>query len=374
MKQFFAVCALLAFLALPAGAQSFDVWVVGTVNGTNLDVEFYIASTSTDFIPGTSSFVLNKDDAELGTPTKLADGTWGAGSDGDYSLRLSKGTGYGGLTIEFSGDDDMTGPAVTTSAAYIGTLRFPILDAAATAQLTWRGILVTTQVTKLLNPGSDITWTEITASGSFLPPSEMPLPITLSSFAGKVAESGHGVQLTWRTQSEVNNYGFTVQRKLQQDDAFVDVPNAFIEGKGTTVDPQDYSFTDTSVPAAGTYAYRLKQQDLDGTVHYTQSVIVVVTLTDVAETAPREFRLLQNYPNPFNPSTMLKFAVPATGQATMKVYNTLGAEVATLYDGMAEAGRYYAVTFDAAGMSSGVYFYRLTTEQKTEVRRMLLMK
>ena len=203
---------------------------------------------------------------------------------------------------------------------------------------------------------------------------EAALPVTLTSFAAKLMQNGTGVVLQWATASEVNNYGYFVQRKAEADEAFTDVAGAFVEGHGTTVEPQAYSYTDNSVLAAGKYQYRLKQQDLNGAVQYSQSVIVNVSVTDVAEAAPREFALMQNYPNPFNPTTMLKFSVPSTGQATMKVYNTMGQEVVTLFEGVAEAGRYYAVPFNAANLASGVYFYRLVTEQKTDVRRMMLVK
>jgi hypothetical protein len=84
--------------------------------------------------------------------------------------------------------------------------------------------------------------------------------------------------------------------------------------------------------------------------------------------------LMQNYPNPFNPTTMVKFSVPATGQASVKIYDVVGQEVATLFEGVAEAGRYYAVPFNASNVASGVYFYRLVTEQKTDVRRMMLVR
>jgi hypothetical protein len=203
---------------------------------------------------------------------------------------------------------------------------------------------------------------------------ELSLPVTLTSFAAKIAGSGTGVVLEWATASEVNNYGYTVQRKAEADAAFADVAGAFIEGHGTTAEPQTYSYTDNTVKDAGKYEYRLKQQDLNGAVQYSQSVIVNVSLTAVAEAAPREFQLMQNYPNPFNPATMVKFSVPSTGQATMKVYNTMGQEVVTLFEGVAEAGRYYALPFNAADLASGVYFYRLVTEQKTDVRRMMLVK
>ena len=170
------------------------------------------------------------------------------------------------------------------------------------------------------------------------------------------------------------NYRFTVQRKGKSDADFVNLKDAFVAGKGTTVEPQTYSYVDKSLAKAGKYSYRLKQQDLDGTVHYTQSLLVTIGVTGVMETAPRVFQLHQNYPNPFNPSTQIKFSVENTTLATVKVYNILGEEVATLFDGSAEAGRYYVATFDATGLASGVYFYRLTTKEKTDVRRMLLLR
>ena len=222
----------------------------------------------------------------------------------------------------------------------------------------------------------EIAGDDVTNTGTpfYVNSTELALPVALTSFAAQIASSGAGVLLQWATASEVNNYGYTVQRKAETDETFADVADAFVAGHGTTVEPQTYSFTDRTVQAAGKYEYRLKQQDLNGAVQYSQSVVVTMSVTDVAEAAPREFALMQNYPNPFNPTTMLKFSVPSTGQATMKVYNTMGQEVVTLFEGVAEAGRYYAVPFNAANLASGVYFYRLVTEQKTDVRRMMLVK
>jgi len=200
------------------------------------------------------------------------------------------------------------------------------------------------------------------------------LPVTLVSFTGNASASAGGVVLEWRTASEVNNYGYTVQRKGEGEEAFSDLEGSFAAGHNTTTEPQSYSYVDRTVARAGSYTYRLRQQDLDGTVHYSQSVIVNVTVTDVAEVAPKVFQLMQNYPNPFNPSTQLKFSVETTGRAVMKIYNMLGEEVATLFDGTAEAGRYYVATFNATGLATGIYLYRLTADEKTHVRKMLLVK
>lgn len=88
---------------------------------------------------------------------------------------------------------------------------------------------------------------------------------------------------------------------------------------------------------------------------------------------PSEFNLSQNYPNPFNPTTMIEFALPVAGNARLQVFNILGQEVATLVDRRFQAG-YHEVEFDASTHPSGIYFYRLTTEEGTATRKMVLVK
>ena len=82
----------------------------------------------------------------------------------------------------------------------------------------------------------------------------------------------------------------------------------------------------------------------------------------------------QNYPNPFNPSTVIKFAVAESQQASLTVYDILGNEITQLFNETAEAGKVYEIEFDASDLSSGVYYYRLSTPQKSLVRKMLLLK
>jgi hypothetical protein len=91
------------------------------------------------------------------------------------------------------------------------------------------------------------------------------------------------------------------------------------------------------------------------------------------ESAPRDLRLQQNYPNPFNPTTTIEFALPHVGYATLKAYNVLGEEVATLVSGDYAAGTFKA-TWNASGMPSGVYFYRLTAGEYVHTKKMLLTK
>jgi hypothetical protein len=207
---------------------------------------------------------------------------------------------------------------------------------------------------------------------------EIPLPITLASFTGTPTARQGGVLLEWKTVSEVNNYGYTVQRK--SDGEFADLPGAFIAGKGTTAEPQSYSYVDRSIMGAGTYTYRLKQHDVDGTLHYSPSVIMRLTSADVSANPPEEFRLMQNNPNPFNPSTTIEYTVGATAnqpsvarRVRLAVYDLLGREVAVLSDEQRMPGRYLA-RFNATGLASGVYIYRITAGEYVSSKKMVLTK
>ena len=97
-------------------------------------------------------------------------------------------------------------------------------------------------------------------------------------------------------------------------------------------------------------------------------------VTSVASSSlPKSFGLLQNYPNPFNPTTFIQYQLPKDTRVTLKIYDILGREVATLVDGRQTAG-YHEVEFDGSRFASGVYFYRLTTPTYSKVQKMILMK
>ena len=195
-----------------------------------------------------------------------------------------------------------------------------------------------------------------------------PLPVELTSFTA--AFHGRGIDLSWATASESNNYGFEVERRrVSSEQLTVNNWNkvAFVEGRGTTSTPQNYSFRDNSA-TAGKYSYRLKQIDRDGKFSYSNEVEATVALT------PADYTLSQNYPNPFNPSTTIRFAIRSAGLVSLKVYNAVGQEVRTLFNGAAEPDRVYAVLFDGTGLASGTYFYVLQTPASREVKKMLMVK
>jgi hypothetical protein len=199
------------------------------------------------------------------------------------------------------------------------------------------------------------------------------LPIELSSFTASSVISS-GVHIAWKTISEINNYGFEVQRSAALLDGFSTLPGGFVKGHGTTLTPQSYAFDDASA-GPGSWYYRLKQIDLNGTIHYVEPVRVEAAAGSVVagESAPPEFVLLQNHPNPFNPSTTIRFDLAADRDVSLKVYNALGQVVSELVSGHRPAGR-YSVAWDASGFASGVYFYRLEAGSFVQTRKLIVLK
>lgn len=189
-----------------------------------------------------------------------------------------------------------------------------------------------------------------------------PVPVELTSFNAKA--SGGKVQLDWTTATEINNSGFEIERSLDGNTFFT---VGFIKGNGTTTEPRSYTFTDdTQLDAAQTVHYRLKQVDYNGSVEYSNVVSVVTEI-------PIEYALDQNYPNPFNPSTKIKYSVPQNGLVTIVVYDLTGQQVATLLSEVKEPGN-YEVNFNTSGLSSGVYFYKMTANNFSQVKKMSILK
>ncbi len=202
------------------------------------------------------------------------------------------------------------------------------------------------------------------------------LPIQLVSLNAELNSTSDGITITWSTLSETNNYGFFVERRMDNETEFTTVANSFVPGHGTTLEPKTYTFIDTTIYLQGTYHYRLMQQDNDGLVHYSSHVTVYFNPTEVKAVyvTPSIFKLHQNYPNPFNPTTTIIFSLGKSSYTTLKVYNLIGQEVATLFDGYGEVGRMYAVHFNAGNLSNGMYYYKLFSGNDVEVRKMLLIK
>ena len=189
-----------------------------------------------------------------------------------------------------------------------------------------------------------------------------PLPVELISFSAN--QAGRNIHLSWSTASEINNSGFEVERKSSTANTSWE-KIGFVRGQGTTTEEQSYSYSDQPVNP-DKYYYRLKQLDFDGTFAYSSTIEIDFSL-------PVDFVVNQNYPNPFNPSTTISWQSPVGSWQTLKVYDLLGREVATLVDEFREAG-FHSISFDASGLSSGIYFYKLQTENFSLVNKMMLIR
>jgi uncharacterized protein (TIGR03790 family) len=171
-----------------------------------------------------------------------------------------------------------------------------------------------------------------------------------------------GVLLSWTTSTEANNTGFDIQRK-KGTGSYGKI--GYVAGKGSSAVPVNYQYND-GITKNGTYTYRLRQINTDGTSAYSPEVSVQISRNVVTT--------LTSYPNPFNPTTNISFTVEQSGHATMKVYNVIGQEVATLFNGDLEAGVEHTVTFNATSLASGLYFSVLETGGQRFIQKMLLSK
>lgn len=194
----------------------------------------------------------------------------------------------------------------------------------------------------------------------------VPVPVELASFTSSI--SGNIVTLNWVTASEINNRGFEIERS--QNSKTIELENwvsiGFVEGKGTSTDLTNYSFEDNNL-SAGTYQYRIKQIDFDGSHNY-------FNLNNLIELdLPLEFGLMQNYPNPFNPSTRIIWQSPTGSWLVLKVFDVLGNEIRTLVNEYKPAGG-YEVEFNAIGLASGVYYYQLHAGEYLQTKKMLLLQ
>ncbi len=193
---------------------------------------------------------------------------------------------------------------------------------------------------------------------------DVPVPVELIGFSASVNDND--VSLNWITASEINNQGFYVERN--SGSGYENI--GFVAGFGTTTEQHTYNFIDDNV-TSGTYTYRLKQVDYDGTFEYSNEIQVDVS-------TPNVFTLEQNYPNPFNPSTKITYGLAVDSRVTMKIFYVLGQEVATLINGNVAAGN-HEINFNASNLNSGVYFYKIEAAgvdgtNFTAVKKMILTK
>ncbi|HZW40196.1 MAG TPA: T9SS type A sorting domain-containing protein [Ignavibacteriaceae bacterium] len=186
------------------------------------------------------------------------------------------------------------------------------------------------------------------------------VPVELTSFTAIAKENS--VQLNWSTATELNNFGFDVEKSLDNKNWN---KISFVNGNGTSTTIKHYSVIDKDVKS-NKYYYRLKQIDNNGSFEYSKTIEV-----NLAKSLT--FNLAQNYPNPFNPSTVIAFSVPTSENVKLTVYNSIGQAVKVLVNDYKEAGS-YKVTFNASDIPTGIYFYKLESGSFSQMKKMILIK
>ena len=208
------------------------------------------------------------------------------------------------------------------------------------------------------------------------------LPVELASFTVTVANQF--VTLQWTTQTETDNLGFNVLRATTDEvnDA-VKVNHNIISGQGTSSVPTEYSYVDNSelIPET-TYWYWLESIDYQGNSELYGSISVKFELEEepsIIPELPDKYGLFQNYPNPFNPNTQIYFRIAEECHGELSIYNIKGEKLATLYEGNIEKDKVITVSWDGKDetgkeVGSGIYFYKLETDKKSYLRKMIILK
>jgi len=200
---------------------------------------------------------------------------------------------------------------------------------------------------------------------------ENPLPIELMNFTAQL--NNGEVTLFWETATEKNNYGFEIERNTllsplsggETKGGGVWEKIGFVQGYGNSNSPKEYSFID-SPQGRSKLNYRLKQVDTDGKYQYSNIVEIVIG-------SPLQYELKQNYPNPFNPQTKIAYTLPVDGFVTLKVFNIIGREVASLANENKKAGS-YEIMFEGTGIASGIYICKMSSANYSSYIKMLMLK
>ena len=194
----------------------------------------------------------------------------------------------------------------------------------------------------------------------------LALPVELVSFEARA--DGGTVLLRWETASEINNAGFEIHSKPGGSDADDEAWEGlgFVEGYGTTEVPRSYRFRVDDLDP-GRYTFRLKQVDYDASFEYSPEVEVVVEMAD-------QFIVEPAYPNPFNPEAQMRFAVNRRQVVRMDLYDVMGRQVQSLFEGPSPAGQIQTVRIDGSALPSGTYMVRLTGETFVDTQVVTLMK
>ncbi|MFQ3608960.1 MAG: T9SS type A sorting domain-containing protein, partial [Chloroherpetonaceae bacterium] len=363
-------------------------------------VEPRTLTVTNNIIPDLTEPVPSRVNGRLRRPVDALGRIWYIGDSTRFRpLRMVATSGTGSATIRYIRNDSLPIPAQVGLSGVAGrAVRYWDIDASGvTADIAftydasdfpftfnesamqcyhWTG----TVWERKTKDSQDLTndTIRITGVSSFSPfllttTEDAPLPVSLTTFTG--TSTNEGVKLAWETATEQDNLGFEIRRS---HDGITEVIAHYrntpeLRGRGTTLEPTQYAYTDARTEQGKTYRYVLRSFDLDGTIHEYSDKAIDVHTTETLK--PTEFALAQNFPNPFNPTTIIQYQLPENSPVKLELYDVTGRKVATLINAWQTAGYYsFSLNGSAYNLSSGMYFYRLNAGNFVQTKKMMLVK
>ena len=203
------------------------------------------------------------------------------------------------------------------------------------------------------------------------------LPVELTSFHVLSIRS-QAVTLQWVTESEINNLGFILDRRVpgtEWTEIATYITHPELQGQGSVTHQTIYSYTDNTVLSAETYDYRLADVDYDGNKVYHSMTVMGVSPNDVV---PETFTLYPAYPNPFNPTTNIRYDLPENALVNITIYDIMGRSIRSLVNSKQTAG-YRSIQWNATNdagspVSAGLYLYTIQAGEFRQTRKMVLLK
>ena len=198
---------------------------------------------------------------------------------------------------------------------------------------------------------------------------DQSLPVNLLNF--KAHQNTHTVTLEWQTASEINNAGFIIERTDMATNTTLQIASyaadKALRGRGNSNYINNYAYNDEAILPGKSYAYTLLQEDYAGTRNMLSRVYIETT-----PFLPQTTQLSGNYPNPFNPVTVIKYSLNKAMDVRLDVFDIQGRLIRTPDQGYKTAGN-HSVRFDGLGLSSGLYYYRLSTPEGHFSGKMILL-
>ncbi|MCG2715940.1 MAG: T9SS type A sorting domain-containing protein [Candidatus Marinimicrobia bacterium] len=386
MKRLLMILPLLFFWVVPTIAQSLSVRITNArVEGGNFKWDVEIKRTD-DWGGGSNNilgncdfyFYVNKDGFTSDDPTTSNIHASLSGNT-NYGFRTGRSGGNAQCWVALDYNSEGGGSnwyPPLNSWEHLFTASLPIADPNEQSGLTWH------ETSTGFSRGNSQPLTK-TLSGD----GDISLPVELSSFSA-ISERG-AVILRWTTESEIENLGFILERRIMNIEQGMSnaeewkeiasyLNNPAMLGQGSVSHKTEYSYKDSKVQPGITYEYRLADVSYDGVVEYHGIREVTVKGSDEA-ILPEGFALRSVYPNPFNPEANISYAIGEEAEVDLVIVDLLGREVKQLLNNEVRSEGNYTVKWDGTNdsgfsLSSGVYFVVMKARGTVDTQKIVLFR